>query len=321
MSSILSEIATYLQKSRGTEVAFVVLAGIAVFLFVIGLAGVTAAITDPTRRRLEQLRSTQRPAIRATEGLLRRLGALSRFTQPGTGHERSRVEGLLRHAGFRSRHALSAFYGTKALLIALLPCIVLLGSPLYPSVSSATLLVYAAVAAVAAWLIPSIWLDRRVHARQKALRIALPDALDLLVVCVESGLGLAPALQRVADEIAVSHPLLASELALVSAETRAGVERAEALANLAQRTGLTDMRGLVALMVQTMRFGTSVAEALRVYADEFRDRRMQSAEELAAKIGTKIVFPLIFCLFPSFFLVAVGPAVIRLIEVFAQLKH
>ena len=131
------------------------------------------------------------------------------------------------------------------------------------------------------------------------------------------GLGLAPALQRVADEIGVSHPELGEELGLVNAEIRAGVERGQALKNLADRTGLQDIRGLTALLVQTMRFGTSVADALRVYADEFRDKRTQSAEEQAAKISTKMIFPLVLCLFPSFFLVAVGPAVIGLIDAFA----
>jgi tight adherence protein C len=152
------------------------------------------------------------------------------------------------------------------------------------------------------------------------LRHGFPDALDLLVVCVESGLGLAAAIQRVADELAVSHEELATELALVNAEMRVGVDRAKALKNLADRSGVDDIRGLVSLLIQTMRFGTGVAEALRVYSEEFRDKRMQKAEEEAALIGTKLIFPLVTCLFPSFFIVAIGPAVIRLIEVFAVLE-
>lgn len=321
MSAILQQIAAYLEQSHGMEVVFAVLAGISAFLLIIGLAAIVTALADPARRRLEQLRPVHHETPSAAESLLKRLGALSRFTLPGATRERARVESLLRYAGLRYRNSLSAFYGTKALLIAALPALVLIASPLYPGVRSSVLLFYAVAAAVLGWLMPSMWLDRRVQSRQRALRIGLPDALDLLVVCVESGLGLAPALQRVADEIAVSHPELAAELSLVNAETRAGVDRADALAHLAERTGLTDIRGLVALMVQTMRFGTSVTDALRVYADEFRDRRMQTAEELAAKIGTKIIFPLILCLFPSFFLVAVGPAVIRLAEVFSQMRH
>jgi tight adherence protein C len=137
-------------------------------------------------------------------------------------------------------------------------------------------------------------------------------------VCVEAGLGLAPAMQRVADELSISHPKLGAELGLVNAEMRAGVERSEALKNLADRTGLPDIRGLVALLVQTMRFGTSVADALRVYSEEFRDKRMQAAEEQAAMIGTKMIFPLVLCLFPCFFLVAIGPAIVGVLAMFGK---
>ena len=129
------------------------------------------------------------------------------------------------------------------------------------------------------------------------------------------GIRLAAAIQRVADELMVSHPELSTELALVNAEMRAGVDRTKALVNLADRTGLDDIRGLVSLLVQTMRFGTGIADALRVYSEEFRDKRMQAAEEQAALIGTKLIFPLVLCLFPSFFIVAIGPAVMRLIRV------
>jgi tight adherence protein C len=168
---------------------------------------------------------------------------------------------------------------------------------------------------------PNGVLTRLMERRLRTLRNAFPDALDLLVVCVESGLGLSAAIQRVADEIVVSHAELARELGLVNAETRAGVDRSVALRNLADRTGLDDIRGLVSLLIQTMRFGTSVADALRVYSNEFRDRRLQKAEEEAAKIGTKLIFPLVLCLFPSFFTVAIGPAVIRLVNVFSQLGN
>src|SRR5690606_35333516 len=146
---------------------------------------------------------------------------------------------------------------------------------------------------------------------------AFPDALDLLVVCVESGLGLGPVLQRVADELGESHPELAIELATVTAEIRAGVPRETAQKNLADRTGLGDIRGLVSLLVQSMRFGTSVSDALRIYSEEFRDKRMQAAEEQAAKMSTKLIFPLVLFMFPVFFIVAIGPAVLRLMEAFS----
>jgi tight adherence protein C len=189
-----------------------------------------------------------------------------------------------------------------------------------PEVSTPQLAFFAFLAASVGVVGPSTVLDKLVEARMKKIRNGFPDALDLLVVCVESGLGLSGAIQRVADELHVSHPELSMELSLVNAETRAGVDRAKALKNLSERTGLDDIRGLVSLLVQTMRFGTSVADALRVYSEEFRDKRMQKAEEQAALIGTKLIFPLVLCLFPSFFLVAIGPAVIRLIDAFAVMR-
>ena len=123
-----------------------------------------------------------------------------------------------------------------------------------------------------------------------------------------------------ADELAVSQPELAAELALVNAEIRAGVDRVQALKNLGNRTGLEDIRGLVSLLAQTLRFGTSIADTLRVYAEEFRDKRMQRAEEQAAKIGTKLIFPLVVCIFPSFFLVAIGPAILGVLEVLTAVQ-
>jgi len=175
------------------------------------------------------------------------------------------------------------------------------------------------LAAFIGMVIPNHVLDHMVERRQKRLRDAFPDALDLLVVCVEAGLGLTAAIQRVADELKFSHPELGVEFARVTAEMRAGVEREAALKSLAYRTGLEDIRGLVSLLIQTLKFGTSIGETLRVYSEEFRDKRMQRAEELAAKIGTKLIFPLVFCLFPSFFVVAIGPAVVRIVEVFRTL--
>lgn len=172
------------------------------------------------------------------------------------------------------------------------------------------------LAAMVGVRLPDAALGKVREKRMKRLRVAFPDALDLLVVCVESGLGLGPAIERVARELEISHKDLAQELALVTAEIGAGVERPVALRNLAGRCGLEDIKGLVGLLVQTIKFGTSVADALRVYSEEFRDKRMQKAEEEAAKIGTKMIFPLVFCMFPSFFIVAIGPAVMQFIEAF-----
>jgi tight adherence protein C len=169
------------------------------------------------------------------------------------------------------------------------------------------------------WLLPALYVAKRKQARQNRLRIAFPDALDLMVVCVESGLSLPTTIERVAEEMSVSHVELAEELALVNAQIRAGITSTEALKQLAIRTGLEDVQGLVSLLAQSIRFGTSVADTLRIYADEFRDRRTQAAEEAGAKIGTKLIFPLIFCLWPSFFLVAIGPAMIGVMKAFGNM--
>lgn len=320
MSNFLSSL-RLMGSLQGGPLAFIVLAAAAVFAFSYGVFVVMTSATDPLRRRLERVAERQDPAPTLGARVAARLRPLAALVRPKRDAERSRVSQLLSQAGYRSTTALSTYYGVKAVLIAALPVCVALFWLFYPKMSTGHLIFSMIAAAVVGLLIPSIWLDKRVKQRQRALRSGFPDALDLLVVCVEAGLGLAPALQRVADEIVISHPELGGELALVNAEMRAGVERAQALKDLAERTGLPDIRGLVALLVQTMRFGTSIADALRVYAEEFRDKRTQAAEEAAAKIATKMIFPLVFCLFPSFFLIAIGPAVLRLITVFEGMSH
>jgi len=222
----------------------------------------------------------------------------------------------LQFAGYRSASAVSTFYGVKLALALALLLSWLVAAHFLPNISAGRLVFFALGACFLGMLLPGMWLDRKVATRHRQLRNGFPDALDLLNVCVESGLGLTQALQRVADELEISHPELASEFAQVTAQMRAGVDREVALRGLATRTGLDDVRGLVSLLAQTLRFGTGISEALRVYSEDFRDRRMQRAEEAAAKIGTKLIFPLVMCLFPSFFVVAIGPAAIRLMEVF-----
>lgn len=319
MRTALSGLALLFGRSQGTELVFIGLAAAAAFAFALGVLAVVTAIADPVRRRLEQVGRTEGPSHSSAARAAAWVRPLAAYILPSKENERTRVGQLLGHAGYRAPYALSIFYGAKALLIVAFPIAVLLASPFFPRITTGKLLFAALAAAFLGSILPSMWLDRRVLTRQRALRVGFPDALDLLVVCVEAGLGLAPALERVADEIGVSHQELSAELTLVNAEMRAGVERTQALRNLAQRTGLSDIRGLVTLMVQTMRFGTGIADALRVYSEEFRDKRMQSAEEQAAKIGTKMIFPLVLCIFPSFFLVAIGPAVLKVITVWSQM--
>ena len=159
-----------------------------------------------------------------------------------------------------------------------------------------------------------MWLVWQVHARQHRLRLSLPDALDLLVICVEAGLGLDQSLMRVAEELRIAHPELSDEIALVNLEMRVGKTRLDALRELARRTGLEDVKALVAMLIQTERFGTSVAQSLRVHSDDLRIKRRQRAEEMSAKTTVKMVPPLVFFIFPALMVVILGPAVIAIVR-------
>lgn len=164
------------------------------------------------------------------------------------------------------------------------------------------------------WIAPTFFIRARLKKRQKEVQLAMPDMLDLLVVCVEAGLGLNQALTRVADEIHHVSPVMSEQLTLVNLEMRAGTPREEALKHLAERTGLPDMKSLVAMLIQTDRFGTSVADALRIQADTLRTKRRQRAEEAAAKTTIKLVFPLVLCIFPAMFVVVLAPSVIAIMR-------
>lgn len=164
------------------------------------------------------------------------------------------------------------------------------------------------------WMSPTFYVGGKLRRRQHELRKALPDALDALVVCVEAGLGLNQAMVRVSEEIRHISTLMSEELTFTNLEIRAGTPREEALRNLADRTGLDDIRALVTMLIQTDRFGTSIAQALRVQADTLREKRRQRAEEAAAKTSIKMLFPLIFFIFPAMWVITLGPAVIQLVE-------
>jgi len=175
--------------------------------------------------------------------------------------------------------------------------------------------ILAGIFAILGYLLPGLILGRIITKRQKMIQNGLPDALDLMIVCLEAGSALDQAILKVSDELELAYPALAEELRLVITETRAGKPRIEAFRNLAARTGVEDVRSLVAMLVQTDKFGTSVSQALRTHAEVSRTKRRQRAEEKAAKIGVKLVFPLVFCLFPAFFVVTLGPAVIKFMRI------
>jgi tight adherence protein C len=174
------------------------------------------------------------------------------------------------------------------------------------------LLLFIVTSAGLGYFLPNVFLERRIAYRKREILDSFPDAMDLIIVCVESGLGLDAALARVSEEMHMISPTLGEELHLINLELRAGSSRERALRNLALRTGVEDIDTLVAMLVQSDRFGTSVAQALRVHAENLRTKRRLRAEEAAAKIALKLLFPLIFFIFPSMLLVLLGPALISI---------
>jgi tight adherence protein C len=236
---------------------------------------------------------------------LKKLGNLV----PKSPSEMSKLQHRLVAAGYRSHQALIIFFGLRVA-----SALAVFGFMLTGIVVRASLPV-ALLGCAFGYVLPTIVLARMAKRRQHRMRLALPDALDLLVVSVEAGLGLDQAIQRVSQELSFAHPDLCDELRLINLELRAGNPRAQALHNLAERTGVDDISSLVAMLVQTDKFGTSVAQALRVHSDVMRTKRRQRAEEAAAKTGVKMVFPLVTCIFPAIWVVTIGPAAIKFIQV------
>jgi tight adherence protein C len=325
MEILLDVLSRYVADPHLLRLLIVGLAATTVVVFGLGIGYLFVSAADPIRRRLGEMSTDDVDdgglKVRKLVKFETIMGPMASFVLPKEEIERSRVTQKLVYAGYRGPNALQTFYAVKAVLCVGLPLMTYAVAGWFPRLSTDSLMIYALVAAGVGLLAPNMVLDRLVDSRIRKLRNAFPDALDLMVVCVEAGLGLTQSIQRVSDELFVNHPELAMELALVNAEMRAGVDSVSALKNLADRTGLEDIRGLVSLLVQTLRFGTGIADSLRVYSEEFRDKRMQKAEEVAAKMGTKLIFPLIVFMFPGFFVVVVGPAAIALIDVFRVLEH
>jgi tight adherence protein C len=233
------------------------------------------------------------------------------------------VSGLrlrLVQAGYPKASAVPIFLGARvflpvALVIASLMVLPMTGFPLAGS------LLITSWMGIFGYIAPSFRVGMRRKARQKQMQKALPDALDMLVVCVEAGLGLNQALVRVSEEIERVSPVLSEQLTMVNLEIRAGTARDEALRNLGDRTGLEDIKSLMAMLIQTDRFGTSIAQALRVQADSLRTKRRQRAEEAAAKTTIKLVFPLVLFIFPAMFVVILGPALIQIIQALSNFRQ
>ena len=287
--------------------------------FVVGsaLVGAAAFLLMPNRavaidRRLEELTTGRindevetKNRFDSLVGMFKRLGEKA----PRSAKELGSLRLRLVQAGFRRDEAVTIFFGIR--VAAALGLFALLASGLVFKSN----IVMALGGAGIGYVIPGFLLARMAKRRSHRIRLSLADALDLMVVSVEAGLGLDQALQRVGQELAFAYPDLSDELRLVNLELRAGKARADALRNLADRSGVDDLSALVTMLIQTDKFGTSVAQSLRVYSETLRTKRRQRAEEAAAKVGVKMVFPLVFCIFPSIWVVTIGPAAIKFVKV------
>jgi tight adherence protein C len=286
------------------------------FVFGSALVAAAAYAMMPSRtaaidRRLDELMLTreteeeEKPRFQSLIGALKRIGERA----PRSTKEMGSLRMRLVQAGFRRDEALTLFFGIRvAFALALF-------SVFATSVLARPNITMALGALGLGYILPGMALARLAKRRAHRIRLSLADMLDLLVVSVEAGLGLDQALQRVGQELAFAYPELSDELRLINLELRAGKPRAEALRNLADRTGVDDLGSLVTMLIQTDKFGTSVAQALRVYSDTLRTKRRQRAEEAAAKTGVKMVFPLVICIFPAIWVITIGPAAIKFVTV------
>lgn len=235
---------------------------------------------------------------------------------PKSQAEASVAQQRLIRAGYRKDSSLSFFYGTKV-AVPLVLCVLVFftgigsGNPLFMYIAAAGL----------GYLIPDFWLGRKIKARQAAVRLGLPDVLDMLVICVEAGLGLDQATARAAQELASAHPALCDEMNIVVLEQGAGRARTDAWKHLAERTDVPSVRSLVSTLIQAEQYGTSVAKTLRTHSETLRTQRIQQVEELAAKTTIKLIFPLVLFIFPCLFLVTLGPAAIVMADAFKNFFH
>ena len=261
-------------------------------------------------RRLEELmpgreNADERKTLDALVRLFKRVGEKA----PRSPKEMGTLRLRLVQAGYRRDEALTIFFGIRIMFALTLFALFATSIVTRPNITLA-------LAGVGfGYIFPGMVIARLAKRRAHKIQLSLADALDLLVVSVEAGLGLDQALTRVGDELAFAYPDLSEELRLVHLEMRAGQPRSDALRNLATRTGVDDLNSLVTMLIQTDKFGTSVAQSLRVYSETLRTKRRQRAEEAAAKTGVKMVFPLVLCIFPAIWVVTIGPAAIKFVTV------
>ncbi|MFQ5890173.1 MAG: type II secretion system F family protein [Gemmatimonadota bacterium] len=295
------------------------LAAASVVFMIVAVAGAVPARSRAVTRRLAELQTiasrhtvTQRRRRQARrEQLETWLQAFGERVASGR-TDWLQVRQRLVRAGYRRSNAVAIFFGARVVSVVAVGALIILLVPVL-GLRPSELPIWVGLGAIVGWMLPGTLLSRRIRHRQKELQRALADALDLLVVCVEAGLGLNQAILRVSEEIEHISESMAEELAIVNLEIRAGTPREEALRHLGERTDVPDIRSLTAMLIQTDRFGTSIAQALRVHSDTMRVKRRQRAEEAAAKTTIKLVFPLVLFIFPAMFVVILGPAIIHIL--------
>lgn len=267
-----------------------------------------------TQRLRGEYDGPSRSGDNITGSLFGMIAAIGKKTGPKEAAELHGIKMKMARAGLRKESHPVVFFGVKAVLAGLALVLSLVFGVfhmgMFSSLSGKLLL--GILSAAIGFYLPGIWLNSRIESRKKEITLSFPDALDLLVICVEAGMGLDQAIGRVGEEMKLASPALSDELGLLGLELRAGKPRREALRNLAARVDLDDVYSLVTLIVQTDKFGTGIAPALRVYSDAMRTRRQQRGEEAAAKLPVKLVFPLVFFIFPSLFTTLLGPAAIQI---------
>ena len=302
-----------------SQIGFLVLVFVATFAVAIWLLGRTAG--NATSQRVKRVLGGGNVETVHTpdywiERVARATKPLAKLSVPDAGYETSALRRRFMNAGIRSATAPMAFFGLKTMLALGFPMLAFaVFSVTSMQIQGYGLLLLLLMASTIGYYLPNILLSKAIASRQREIFENFPDALDLMTVCMEAGLGTEAALNKVAEDMVHKSPTLSDELRLVNLELRAGAPREQALRNLGIRTGVEEVEGFVSMINQADRFGTSIAQSLRVHSETVRTQRRQRAEEAAAKIPLKLLFPLIFCIFPALMLVIIGPAVIQMIRV------
>ena len=293
-------------------ISFLLFVGIVIGVTVLGLrlwVRPKEAIERVTATAVEMEEEAPTHPSLVFRDLLSRLGN----SLPASPKDMSVMQRRLVRAGMRNKNALKILYGAKIVMGIALP--LLMTAVVWNTQADPTNKIMAVLAAAGLGFFgPNEYVSIVARRRQKAIQRALANALDLMVVCVESGLGLDQAILQVAKELDQAHPEISEEFGLVNLELKAGKRRQETLRNLAERTGVEDLKKLVAVLIQADRFGTGIAQSLRAHADFMRVQARQVAEEKAAKLGVKLVFPIFFCILPSLFIVTVGPIAVKIVR-------